>query len=154
PATAAPVFSQADLSAAVTASLEQAEKARQAKKAAKRAKAAEAAPAAPAAVAETDEARIARLVEEKLAAVRAELAPAVTETEDQRISRLVEEKLVAERQAITAAGGGPSRKGLVTEHSALKPADAVSALPVNDQGNAIPMERWNEGQRRAVGVAL
>src|SRR6185437_3724092 len=127
PATAAPVFSQADLSAAVTAALEQAEKARQAKKAAKRAKAAEAAPAAPAAVAETDEARIARLVEEKL---------------------------VAERQAITAAGGGPSRKGLVTEHSALKPADAVSALPVDDQGNAIPMERWNEGQRRAVGVAL
>lgn len=154
PATAAPAFSQADLDAAAQRAVAAADEARRARKAAKKAKAAEAAPAAPAAVAESDEARIARVVEERLAAARAELAPAVTETEDQRIARIVEERLVAERQAITAQGGGPGRKGLVTEHSALRPAESASALPVDSDGNAIPMERWNEGQRRAVGSAL
>jgi hypothetical protein len=149
----AAAYSQADLDAAVTRALDAQDAARRARKAAKKA-AAESAPAVT--VTETDDERIARLVEERLAAARAESGPAaVTETEDQRIARVVEERLVAERQAITASGGGPSRKGLVTEHSATRadnegvPAD----FPMKD-GELMPMEKWSEANRRAVGTVL
>ncbi len=134
-----------------------------AKKAAKRALAAtapaESATAAPAeAVTETDEQRIARIVEERLAAARTEdpAAPAVTETEDQRIARIVEERLTAERQSLTAAGQGPGRKGLVTEHSAAR-AGGAGEVPENfpmKDGAIIPMEKWTDEQRRAAGNVL
>ena len=152
-AAPAAALSQADIDAAVSRALGAADEARRARKAAKKAKAAESAPAA--AVTETEDARIARLVEERLAAVRAESGPAaVTETEDQRIARLVEERLVAERQALTAQGAGPSRKGLVTEHSAARADGGLPAdYPVKD-GELVPMEKWSEGQRRAVGTVL
>jgi Family of unknown function (DUF6582) len=149
-AAPAAAYSQADIDAAVQRALSTAGAAKKAKKAAKKAKAAEAA-AAPA-MTETADERIARLVEERLAAAR----PAeVTETEDQRVARIVEERLVAERQAITAAGGGPYRKGLVTEHSAARAAEegVPADFPMKD-GEMVPMEKWSAVQRRAVGDVL
>ena len=133
-----------------------------AKKAAKRAlldtagaAPAESAPAATAAAAvtETDEQRIERIVEARLTAARAE-APAVTETEDERINRIVEARLVAERQNLTAQGAGPSRKGLVTEHSAAAASGEIPAgFPMKD-GRITPMEDWTDDERRAVGTQL
>lgn len=156
PATAAPAFSQADVQAAVAAALEQERAARKAAKAAKRAKAAESAPAAPvaeSAPATAGQPDIEALVAEKIAA--ALQAQGLAETAEQKIARLVEEGVTRAKQEMTAAGGGPSRKGLVTEHSGSRPAgEGSSALPVDGDGNAIPMERWNEAQRRSVGAAL
>jgi hypothetical protein len=142
---AAPPYSQADLDAAVTKALAD----RKAAKKARKAQAAESAPAAP--VTESADERIARIVEERLAAAR---AAEVTETEDQRVARLVEERLTEERQRLTAQGSGPSRKGLVTEHSAARAEEGVPAdFPIKD-GEMVPMERWSEAQRRAVGDVL
>jgi Family of unknown function (DUF6582) len=136
-----------------------------AKKAAKRALAAtgaapaESAPAAPAAAAvtESDDDRIARIVEERIAAARAAApaAPAVTETEEQRIERIVEARLVRERQEITASGGGPARKGLVAEHagSGASSGEIPADFPMKN-GVMIPTEEWTEANRRAVGAQL
>jgi hypothetical protein len=128
-----------------------------AKKAAKKAlaaKAAESAPAAPVteAKAETDDERIARIVEARLAAARPQ---AVAETEDERINRIVEARLVAEKQALTESGGGPGRKGLVTEHSGgtASSGEVPADFPMKD-GRMIPSEQWTEPQRRAVGAQL
>lgn len=113
-------LTQADLDGAVARALAADKAARKARKAAKAAPPAETAPAAQ--VTETEDQRIARLVDERVAAAVA--AQAVTETEDQRIDRLVEEKLTAAKQQLTESGQGPSRKGLaVTEHSGGKPAE-------------------------------
>jgi hypothetical protein len=114
---------------------------------------AESAPAAPATVTETEDERVNRIVSERLAAERA--AAAVTETDDQRISRLVEERLVRERQEITAAGGGPARKGLVTEHagSGGSSGEIPADFPMKN-GVMIPTEEWTDDQRRAVGGQL
>jgi hypothetical protein len=115
---------------------------------------AESAPAA--SVTESDDERIARIVEERLAAARpAPAAPAVAETEDERINRIVGERLVRERQDITATGGGPARKGLVAEHAGS--AASTGEIPENypmKGGAMIPMEEWTEDQRRAVGTQL
>ena len=114
---------------------------------------AESAPAAPAAVTESDDERIARIVEERLAAARAAEGTApVAETEEQRVERMVQERLTAERQAATAAGNGPGRKGLVTEHSASRETEVSTAFMKD--GQVIPMEQWTEDQRAAAGAAL
>ena len=158
PAPAAPaapaVPSQDVISAAVTQALAADRAERQARKAAKRAAApAETAPAAPAeAVTETDDERVARLVEEKLAALNAPSQSAVTETEDQRVERLVNEALVREKQTLATHGAGPGRKGLVTEHTAAQAAAAEvpADMPFKD-GKVTPMEKWTEAEYRAVG---
>ena len=159
-ATAAPSFNQADVQAAVAAALEADRAARRtakAAKAAKKAKAAESAkpPAAP--VAETVPAApqgqpdIEQLVAQGITA--ALTAQGLTETTEQKITRLVEEGVTRAKQEMTAAGGGPGRKGLVTEHTAKTdgmPAD----YPVGPDGAVLPMEKWSEAQRRAVGTVL
>lgn len=156
PATAAPAFTQADVSAAVTQALEADRAARKAAKAAKRAKAAESAPAAP--VAETAPAPaqpdIEQLVAEKIAA--ALQTQGLAETAEQKIARLVEEGVTRAKQEMTAAGGGPSRKGLVAENTAAAPrAEGVPAdYPQDGAGNLLPMEKWSEANRRAVGNVL
>lgn len=150
----AATFTQADLDAAITRGIAQAEEARKARKAAKAAKGApaETAHAPAAAVTETDDERISRIVEARIAAAR---PPEVTETEDERIARIVEARLVAEKQALTESGGGPSRKGLVTEHSAAAAAsgEVAADLPMKN-GAVLPMEEWSDTQRRAVGREL
>jgi hypothetical protein len=144
-APAAPTTPAPDVVAeAVKAALEQADDARRARKAAKRAAAAQAAPVvplaaetaspAPGAVTETADQRIARLVDERSAArIAAEVpqVPAlVAETEEARIARMVEERVIAAKQELMATGGGPSRKGLVDEHTAHVGGEA----PVNSHG--------------------
>jgi hypothetical protein len=148
-APAAPGYTQADLDAAVARGIAQAEEARRARKAAKRATGTPAESAPAGAVAETDEQRIERLVAEKVAALAGP-----QETEEQRISRLVRERMVTVKQEI-AESGGVTRKGLVAEHSqAGRPAGDVPAdFPMKD-GVMIPMEKWTEAQRQAVGAAL
>lgn len=151
---------QATISAAVSAALAEDRAARKARKAAKRAQAAETAPAGGdggAAVTETDEQRIARLVDERVTAKLAGTGQApVQETEEQRVSRLVEERMVAERQRMAAAGQGPGRKGLVTEHTARTTSDGEipADFPMDGEGRVLPMEKWSEPQRRAVGQQL
>ena len=141
-APAAPTTPAPDVVAeAVKAALAQADEARRARKAAKRAAAAQAAPVAAettspvaGAVTETADQRIARLVEERSAArIAAEVpqVPApVAETEEARIARMVEERVIAAKQELMASGGGPSRKGLVDEHTAHVGGEA----PVNSHG--------------------
>jgi hypothetical protein len=141
-APAAPTTPAPDVVAeAVKAALAQADEARRARKAAKRAAAAQAAPVAAettspvaGAVTETADQRIARLVEERSAArIAAEVpqVPApVAETEEARIARMVEERVIAAKQELMATGGGPSRKGLVDEHTAHVGGEA----PVNSHG--------------------
>jgi hypothetical protein len=149
---AAATFTKADLDDAVARGIAQAEEARRARKAAKRGAAtpAETAPAAGAPVTETDDQRIARIVAEKVAALT------VTETEEQRIDRLVREQLTTAKQQLMESGGGPSRKGLVTEHSGAR-ATGADGLPEDfpmKDGVMIPQERWTEAQRQAVGRSL
>jgi hypothetical protein len=141
-AEAAPAAPTADVIAeAVRIALAEAEAARTARKADKKAKAAKAeqkaaeqAPAVPAAVTETGDQRIARLVEERSAARIAAEVPQVpvpvAETEEARIARMVEERVIAAKQELMATGGGPSRKGLVDEHTAHVGGEA----PVNSHG--------------------
>ena len=127
---------------------------KEAKKRLAAAKPAESAPAAPVAetTTETADERIARLVEEKVTAKLAETA--VTETEDQRIERLVSERLVAEKQGAVAGGGGPGRKGLVTEHTAARTGGEIpEGYPMKD-GVMKPMEQWTEDERRVAGAVL
>jgi|SRR5579872_5468423 len=146
---AAATFTQADIDAAV----ERDRAARKARKAAAKAAAAAESAAATGTVTESADDRIARIVEERLAAARA--AGTVQETEQQRIDRLVEERLTAERQALAAAGQGPGRKGLVAEHAGAKggSGEVPPDFPMKD-GRMVPMEQWTEAQRKAVGGAL
>lgn len=149
----AAAFTQADIDSAVAAALA---KQRADKKAAKRAaKATESAPAAP--VTETaapGDDEIARMVKEGVAAALA--AEGLTETVDQKVARLVREQVTAAKQQLVAEGGGPGRKGLVTE-SGTRPGGAGGEyppdFPVKD-GELIPMEKWSEANRRAVGATL
>lgn len=152
-ATAAPSFSQADLDAAVQRAVDGAEAKRKADKKAKKAKAAESAAKPDGAVTETAAPDIAALVAEGIKAAMAEQG--LTETTEQKVARLVAEGVTAAKQEIAASGGGPGRKGLVTEHSAARAdADGVPAgFPMKD-GKLIPSEQWSEDQRRAAGAAL
>ena len=153
-AVAPATFTQTDLDDAVARALAGADAARKARKAAKKGTApAESAPAVTPAV--TEAADIERLVAEKVAAALAAQAPAVTETLDQQVERRVREAIVAEKQRLAESGGAPSRKGLVTEHSG--PRSAAGELPPDfpmKDGEMIPMERWSEAQRQAVGATL
>jgi hypothetical protein len=147
-AVAPATFNQTDLNAAVAQALAAEKAARKARKQGARPPA-ESAPAAP--VAETEDERITRIVQERIAAAS---PVAVTETEEDRISRLVDERLTAAKQGLMESGGGPSRKGLVAEHSAAAASGEVAAdLPLKN-GVALPMEEWTDTQRRAVGREL
>jgi hypothetical protein len=151
PSAAAATFTQADITAAVAKALDDERAARKAaRKAAKAAKPAESAPAAPVAEAAPD---IEKLVADGLAAALA--AQGLTETTEQKVARLVNEGVQRAKQELVAQGGGPGRKGLVTEHSApaAGPDGMPADFPVKD-GVMIPMEKWTEGQRRAAGRAL
>ena len=143
-AEAAPAAPDNDLQEALArlAALEQAEADRKARKALRKA-AAKAVPVAAettspapaAAVTETDDQRIARLVEAQAAVRIAAEVPSVppvgvAETEQQRVDRLVEARVIAAKQELMASGGGPSRKGLVDEHTAHVGGEA----PVNSHG--------------------
>jgi hypothetical protein len=152
--TAATAYTQADLDAAVARAMAAEKARRKARKAAQAGPAETAAPPA-AAVTETADQRIARLVDERVAAaVAAQAPPAVTETDEQRIDRLVSERMTAAKQDLMESGGGPGRKGLVAEHSGGRPAgDPPADFPMKD-GAMIPMERWTEAQRQAVGATL
>ena len=57
-----------------------------------------------------------------------------------------------EKQELATQGAGPSRKGLVTEHTAAAAAagEVPADLPFKD-GAVIPMEKWDDAQYRAVG---
>lgn len=162
-ATAPASLTQADLNAAVAQALEAAETARAARKAAKRAAAAaEAAPAAPAAVTETATPQapavdIAALVKEGIAAALATegAAETVTESVEDQVKRLVAAGVTEAKQQIVASGGGPARKGLVTEHTA--PAATDGSIPADypmKDGKMLPSEGWTEDQNRAAGVQL
>lgn len=156
PATAAaPAITQADVAAAVAAAIDGERAARKAAKNKAKKKAAESAkqPAAP--VTETTpappQASIEELVAEKIAA--ALQSQGLTETTEQKVARLVEEGVTRAKQEMTASGGGPGRKGLVAEHTAK--ADGMPAdYPVSPDGSVLPMEKWSEVQRRAVGTVL
>lgn len=155
PATAAaPALSQADVDAAVQRALDADRTARKAAKAARKAKAAETASAAPVAETATPPASIEQLVADGIKAALQEQG--LAETTEQKVTRLVAEGVTAAKQEITAAGGGPSRKGLVAEHSPARPAtEGVSPdYPVSADGNVLPMEKWSESNRRAVGQVL
>ena len=84
-----------------------------ARKAAKKAQAtapAESAPAAEATVTETADERVARLVEEKLAAINAPSPSELAEAEEKRVEQLVQEALTREKQNLATQGAGPSHR--------------------------------------------
>jgi hypothetical protein len=115
------------LKAAVDKAIADRKAAKKARKAARAGTTETVAPAAP--VTETDDERIARIVNERVQAGLAEHG--LAETEEQRIARMVEERMVAERLRITAAGGGPPRKGLeaggeVNEAAGQRAADGLN----------------------------
>ncbi|HEV2258374.1 MAG TPA: DUF6582 domain-containing protein [Streptosporangiaceae bacterium] len=157
-ATAAPTFTQADIDAAVQRTLDAQQAARKAAKAAKaarKAKPAETAKPAKETVTETSTAQpdLEKLVADGIAAQLA--AQGLTETTEQKIARLVAEGVTRAKQEMTAAGGGPGRKGLVTETGTpgAATADAAAASFMRD-GQVVPMEQWTEDQRRDAGMAL
>lgn len=150
----AATFTQADVDAAASRAVAAYDEARRARKAAKKATApAESAPAATV----TETAGIDQLIAEKVAAAIAarSQAPAVTETLEQQVERRVQEALTAAKQDLMESGGGPGRKGLVTEHAGGRPAggELPADFPMRD-GAMIPMEKWTEAQRQAVGATL
>ena len=77
------------------------------------------------------------------------------ETTEQKVARLVNEGVTRAKQEMTAAGGGPGRKGLVTETGTpgAAPAGEAAASFMKD-GRIVPMEQWTEEQRRDAGMAL
>lgn len=156
-ATAPAVLTQADVAAAVAKALADDKAARKARKAARVTQAAESATVTAGvqetgAVTGSEEDRISAIVEAKLA--EAGLAP-VTETDEQRISRIAEERVTQRIQELAAAGHGPARKGLVTEHSAARAAAEIPAnLPFDGDGKVRPRESWTEDETRAVGEQL
>ena len=143
---AAAALSQADVDAAVQRALDANRAARKKAKAGRKTKAAETAPAG--------QPDLEKLVADGIAA--ALQAQGLTETTEQKIARLVAEGVTRAKQELVASGGGPDRKGLVTEHSTTRPAtEGVPAdYPVGQDGNLLPMEKWTEANRRAVGNVL
>lgn len=150
---AAPSFTQADIDAAVQRGLDADRAARKAAKATKKAKAAESAAPAAAPVTETAAPDIEKLVADGLAAALA--AQGLVETTEQKVARLVAEGVTRAKQELAAQGGGPGRKGLVTETGTPGAAAAdLTAASFMKNGKMIPMEQWSEEQRRDAGMAL
>ena len=160
PAAGAPVaagLTQADILAAIEAD-------RNARKAAKRAAKARAAESV--AARESENKRIAKLVEERVAAAigtpATPAAPAegVQETEDQKVARLVEERLVEERQRLVATGQvSVGRTGLVTPISeaaaALGGGGGLNEFGVPDNWPNKPLHEYTSDERdRFMGPAL
>jgi hypothetical protein len=75
----------------------------------------------PAPVEETEEQRIARIIEERLAAALPKQPEPVQETEEQRIERLVQEKLTSALQGHVEKAGPPARKGLIAGGATTAP---------------------------------
>jgi hypothetical protein len=162
PPAAAAAFTQDQLNAAVAAALDEDRKARKAARKAAKAKTGESAGGGKAPVTETAPAAAAaaapdlqKLVDAGIAAQLA--AQGLVETQEQKIERMIAEGVTKVKQELVAAGGGPGRKGLVTEHTATRPAglEGVPAdFPIDGSGNMIPSEKWSEAQRRAAGAVL